>query len=150
MKQITVSTVKFAVWPRIFFFFCGCRCFVFFFCLFFSARQCDSLSSFFSPVTGAGRGQARRAGQGWGHAASRGTASPHAVPIETTPRHARRQQSGALGTLQEHSTYTSFINFTISVFLTRVKENIMRRHRIKMFAHKNKEFQVRATKTTTN
>lgn len=64
-------------------------------------------------VAGAGRGQARRAGQGWGHAASRGTASPHAVPIAAAPRYARCQQSGALGTFQEHGTCASIINLAV-------------------------------------
>lgn len=78
-----------------------------------SAYLYNNLFLFFWPATGAGRGQAWCAGQGWGHTASRGTASPHTVPIATTPRYARRQQSRALGTLQEHSTYTPIINLTI-------------------------------------
>lgn len=69
--------------------------------------------AFLLTAAGAGGGQARRAGQGRGHAAPRGTASPHTVPTAATPRYAGRQQSGALGTLQEHSAYTYIINLIV-------------------------------------
>lgn len=68
---------------------------------------------FLLTAAGACRGQARCAGQGRGHATSRSTASPHTVPTATAPRYAGCQQSGALGTFQEHSTYTSIINLTV-------------------------------------
>lgn len=71
---------------------------------------------FVRAATGAGGGQAWRAGQGWGHAASWGTASPHTVPVAATPRYARRQQSGALGTLQEHGTGTLMTDLSLQHF----------------------------------
>lgn len=69
-----------------------------------TACLCNSfVCMFLSTAAGAGGGQAGCAGQGRGHAASRGTASPHAIPTAAAPRYAGCQQSGALGTLQEHS-----------------------------------------------